>query len=201
MASCSKDTKRNRYVVSIAAKDVDQAWGDMTPLSLIKQWVEIGRERKRNNDNMLSVSAQLEDIAQGMREDQVNVLDELKLIRSEVQGLKNELSDVKSRLVRVEEDNFKLQSKLEDLPSISSDTENLTELVANTAKLVSLMSASDHVNLEVYRAAQKQDKSTQEMDQVLIMAGIKEHNFDSLLEDLLPGLQANRLLSTTKERS
>ena len=201
MASCSKDTKRNRYVVSIAAKDVDQAWGDMTPLSLIKQWVEIGRERKRNNDNMLSVSAQLEDIVQGMREDQVNVLDQLKLIRSEVQGLKNELSDVKSRLVKVEEANFKLQSKLEDLPSIRSDTENLTELVANTAKLVSLMSASDHVNLEVYRAAQKQEKSTQEMDQVLIMAGIKEHNFDRFLEGLFPGLHANSLLSTTKERS
>ena len=47
MASVQKTKKKERIQVTIFPKDVRETWGEDTSLSLVKHWIELGRDRHK----------------------------------------------------------------------------------------------------------------------------------------------------------
>ena len=59
MTSVTKDKKRNRIQITISASDIEKAWGPDTPLALVRQWIELGRERQKSQIHAASQTEML----------------------------------------------------------------------------------------------------------------------------------------------
>ncbi|MCB9229684.1 MAG: hypothetical protein H6618_08745 [Deltaproteobacteria bacterium] len=78
MASVNKDSKRNRIQLTISASDIEKTWGPDVSLSLVKHWIELGRDR---HNQSLKIEAQAEILAESIRQ-----------LEEEVRSLKTALS-------------------------------------------------------------------------------------------------------------
>lgn len=80
MATVTKSSKRNRIQVTISATDIEKSWGPDTPLALVKQWIEIGRDRQKN---------QIKEATQN------------KILSETVASLEQEVREMRSSLSRI----------------------------------------------------------------------------------------------------